>query len=319
MTDATPNGGRGAPTNQDLDDHVPNVRRGREARLGVFVIGGLLSFVIVLFMLTSPASLRGRYMINTIVNDAGGVRRGDPIQMRGVNIGRVNHFEMLQDGNVSMRLEIEGEWLIPTGSNSKLAAAGMFGGRTVEVIPTFAETFHAPGDTIPGEGGGAGGILGSMDELSGQAGTVLTQIETLLSEQTIGSVQGSARELETLLSSMSEVINEQRGELSGLTATLRRSAEGLEDAAAAGPDVARAIARADSIMTTLNQTSVSLDVTIASLRSILDKVDRGEGTLGKLVHATPLYDNMNASAVTLADLLTDLRENPNKYISLSIF
>ena len=319
MTDTTPNGGHGAPTPKELDDYVPNIRRGREARLGIFVIGGLLSFVTVLFMLTSPASLRGRYMINTVVTDAGGVRRGDPIQMRGVNIGRVNHFEMMADGSVSMRLEIEGEWLIPTGSSSKLAAAGLFGGRTVEVIPTFETTFHFPGDTIPGEGGSAAGILGSIDELSGQAGTVMTQIETLLSDQTIGSVQGSARELETLLSSMSEVINEQRGELSGLTATLRRSAEGLEGAAAAGPDLASAIARADSIMATLSQTSVALDGTIGSLRSILDKVDRGEGTLGRLVHDTALYDNMNASVVTLANLLAELKENPSKYVSLSIF
>ena len=72
-------------------------------------------------------------------------------------------------------------------------------------------------------------------------------------------------------------------------------------------------------MATLSQTSVALDGTIGSLRSILDKVDRGEGTLGRLVHDTELYDNMNASVVTLANLLAELKENPSKYVSLSIF
>jgi phospholipid/cholesterol/gamma-HCH transport system substrate-binding protein len=319
MTDQTPSGHRRTPTNQELDDFVPDARRGREARLGIFVIGGLLSFVVVLFMLTSPAALRGRYMIHTIVNDAGGVRKGDPIQMRGVNIGRVNRFEMRPDGNVLMRLEVEGKWGIPIGSSTRLAAAGMFGGRTVEVLPSDAADFHAPDDTIPGEGGSAGGILGSMDGLSDQAGSVMTQIETLLDDQTIGSVQGSARELETLLTSMSGVINEQRGALTELTASLRRSAEGLEGVAAAGPDVASAIARADSIMATLNETSVSLDGTIEGLRSIVDKIDRGEGTLGLLVQDSTLYTNMNASFVQFSELLADLKDNPGKYISLSIF
>ena len=40
----------------------------------------------------------------TAVTDAGGLRRGDPVQMRGVNIGRVVGFDMAPNG-VEIRLE----------------------------------------------------------------------------------------------------------------------------------------------------------------------------------------------------------------------
>ena len=40
-----------------------------------------------------------------MVPDAGGVRRGDPVQMRGVNIGRVVGFGMVPEG-VEIRLEL---------------------------------------------------------------------------------------------------------------------------------------------------------------------------------------------------------------------
>ena len=126
------------------------------------------------------------------------MRPGDPIQMRGVNIGEIDDFEMTADSLVIITLEIERGFQVPLGSTTRLGAVGMFGGRTVEVIPTLATTFHAEGDTIPGVGGRAGGVLGSMDELSGQAATVLTQMESFLNDQTIASVQGSASELESL-------------------------------------------------------------------------------------------------------------------------
>jgi len=319
MTDATPGGTRRAPSEQELADHVPLLSHGREARLGIFVIGGLLSFVVVLFMLTSPATMRGRYMLHTVVDDAGGVRRNDPIQMRGVNVGRLNKFRMRADGLVEMTLEIEGEWQVPVGSTARLGAAGMFGGRTVEIMPVLGNTYHEAGDTLPGIGGNAAGLLGSMDELSGQMGSVMTQVETLLSNETIGSVQGSARELEGLLNQMSGVIAEQRGAMRDLTASLKRSAEGLEGAAAAGPEIASAIARADSIMATLTDTGIALDATVASLQSILGSVERGEGTLGRLVHDETLYNNLNLSSERFAALLKDLQDNPKKYINISIF
>ncbi len=48
--------------------------------------------------------MRGRYMLVTTVENAGGVRRGDPVEMRGVIIGRINGFEMMADGRVAVRL-----------------------------------------------------------------------------------------------------------------------------------------------------------------------------------------------------------------------
>ena len=47
---------------------------------------------------TDAATFRGRYIITTFVPNAGGIRRGDPVQMRGVNIGRVTDFQMVPDG-----------------------------------------------------------------------------------------------------------------------------------------------------------------------------------------------------------------------------
>jgi phospholipid/cholesterol/gamma-HCH transport system substrate-binding protein len=305
-------------SDDELSKALPKNTGGREARVGIFVVFGMIAFVAVLFLLTDPATMRGRYMLVTTVEDAGGVRKGDPVQMRGVIIGRINGFEMMENGRVAVRLELEGQWKIPEGSRSQLGASGLFGGRTMEIVPSNQSNVHQPFDTLPGSDAGTG-LLGNAEELSVKADSILSSLQSLLNAGTVASVRGSAAELETLLTELSGVTREQRGTLKRLTESLANSAEGLEEAAAAGPDVARAIARADSAMAVLTETGRNLDLAASSLRTLLSRIERGEGTLGKLSTDDALYTNMNRAAESVAALVEDLKANPKKYISISIF
>ena len=105
MSDAT--SGPTRPTDEELLRSAPTGSGGKEAQVGVFVLVGLIAFLVVLFWMTDPATLRGRYMLVTEVSHAGGVRKGDPIQMQGINIGRVNKFEMLGDERDVVRVDAE--------------------------------------------------------------------------------------------------------------------------------------------------------------------------------------------------------------------
>jgi phospholipid/cholesterol/gamma-HCH transport system substrate-binding protein len=311
--------GRPQASDAEMAAATPRGTGGKEAQVGVFVIAGLITFIIVLFWMTDPATFRGRYMLVTEVSNAGGVRSGDPIQMQGVNIGRVHGFEMLADTRVFITMEIEGEWEVPVGSTTVMGEAGLFGGRVLDIERGSGPGYYSDFDTIPGVGASGGGLLGSVDELSARAQSVLESLDAMLSEETVGSVQGTARELESLLSELSAVTREQRGSLSDLTATLNEAAEGLASASAAGPDIASAVARADSAMVMLNRTTESLDGAVASLGEILGRMERGEGTLGRLSTDETLYVSLNGAAASLNALLEDLQANPKKYINISIF
>jgi len=135
--------GREGASDEEILAATPRSSGGKEAQVGVFVLVGLVSFILVLFWMTDPATLRGRYMLVTEVDHAGGVRSGDPIQMQGVNVGRVHDFEMLGDERVVITMEIEGEWRIPVGSRTVMGEAGLFGGRALEIVREFE---RAPAD-----------------------------------------------------------------------------------------------------------------------------------------------------------------------------
>src|SRR5881397_2977537 len=129
------------PRDRDEEDvPPPPVTRGRDRAfwVGVFVIFGILAVLLSLFTFTDAALFRGRYIVTTYVPDAGGIRRGDPVQLRGVNIGRVQRFRISHD-QVAVRLEIEGEYKIPADSKVMLKSAGIVGGTVADIIPGVSD------------------------------------------------------------------------------------------------------------------------------------------------------------------------------------
>lgn len=307
------------PDERELARAVPRDTGARHIRVGIFVVLGLISFLTVLFLMTDPAGFRGRYMLVTELTDAGGVRRGDPVQMRGVIIGRVSGFEMTSAGQVALTLELYDEWQVPQGSVVTLAEAGVFGGRTVEVLPGDGSQVLAAWDTIPGDDSG-GGIFETVGELGAEAEVIMERIEMLLDTTTVRSVQGSTQAIEGLARELRAVVANQRDEMARMTSSLARAAEGLEATAGeAGPDLASAAARADSLLSQMESTTSQLDAVLASLDTVMGRMARGEGTLGRLSQDEALWDNTNTALASLNELLVDIRENPGRYVKIEIF
>src|SRR5207248_4391495 len=77
--------------------------------------------------------------------------------------------------------------------------------------------------------------------------------------------------------------------------------------------------RLDTLSTNLTQLTGRLADATGSLKGLLDKMDRGEGTLGKVATDTVLYKNLNATLKSLSELLTDLKERPGRYLTVKVF
>jgi phospholipid/cholesterol/gamma-HCH transport system substrate-binding protein len=314
-------GGNGATVaetqrTQELLRAAPRPTARREIRVGLFVLVGAVLVVIALFTLTDVTAMRNRYMATTTVPDASGIRRGDPVQMLGVNIGRVRGFEIGASG-VAVRLELQKAYPVPTDSRVVLASGGLLGGTVAEVIPGSSSQVLRAGGILPGVSGGPG-IMETAGDLGIRADDVLLRVQSMLSEQTVGAVGSSALELQRMLAEMSALAAQQRTELAALTASLRRSAAGVESATSA-PELTASIARLDGMTQQLDATIASMGRTSTSLESVIGRMERGEGTLGRLSRDEELYRNLSEAAFNLNALATDIRENPRRYINVRVF
>jgi len=309
-------------TEKPLPQPPPSRGKHREAWVGLFVVAGILATVILLAVMTDAALFRGRYIVTTNVPNAGGIRKGDPVQMKGVAIGRIIGFGIGQN-DVDVRLEIEGEYKIPKDSRVEVKAAGLLGGMVAEVIPGSSPEKAVWGDRIAGASGI--GLFDKMDTLAGEADKVAVKVQNLLSDETVKDLQSGASGARQSLESLQAILKEQRGELRALTASLKRSAEGMEKVTT-GPELERTVKRVDELVQRLDGTVGTLDKSSKSLESILARMDRGEGTLGKLSTDDTLYKNaseatanLNKATQELNKLLADFQAHPRKYINLKVF
>jgi phospholipid/cholesterol/gamma-HCH transport system substrate-binding protein len=295
----------------------------REVQVGIFVLGGILAVLAALFILTDPGMFRGRYIVSTVVRDAGGIRLRDPVQLTGVNIGRVSDLKLVP-GGVKMSLEVEGKYTFPKDSRVRLTAKGLLGDIVADVLPGRSREPAGNGEVLraaeedTGLSGTATELAGTAKTVGGKADTLLTRANLLLSQETIGSVHASTRELQDMLAALSALAADQRVQLSALSASLRRSAAGVENATTR-PELIRAIARTDSLTAKLDAATGQLQAASTSLAVVTGRMERGEGTLGKLSKDDALYTNLNSAVANLNQLTTDIRANPRKYLSVSVF
>lgn len=297
--------------------------------VGVFLILGMICILAALFILTDAAIFRGRYIVSTSVPDAGGIRRGDPVQMLGVNIGRVQRFKIDPKG-VEIRLELQGEYDVPADSTVLLKSSGLLGGMVAEIVPGKSTQALKGGDTLPGRTDAQ--MMDAVNKIAGEAEQVLVRVQTVLSDENIESIGSTTRNLDAgsaqmrkLLADVNVAVNDQRRELRTLSASLQRSAEGFEKVAT-GPELERTLKNVDAATARMNAVMASLEKTSATVETVMGRLERGEGTAGKLMRDEELYRNMNAAmlnmnqaTVNINKLSEEVRRNPQKYLKLSVF
>lgn len=299
----------------DLLAALPARTAKREVRVGLFVLLGIITFLTALFTLTDVGTFRGRYYATTVIENAGGMRNGDPVQMRGVNIGRVTDFRMVPDG-VAVTLEIYNRYEIPEDSQVAIRSAGLLGGVVVDVVPGESAERVSRNQILPGSV--ETDILASAGSIGEQAELVLDRASDLLSTNNIGALGASAADLQRLLNDLSALAAQQREEVASLTQSLRRSSEAVERTTT-GPELERVVTNLDATLIRLEESSRTLAGASGSLDLILGRLERGEGTLGRLTTDDALYENLNAAAVALESLMSDIQEDPRKYLNIRVF
>lgn len=293
-------------------------RRTREVWIGLFVLLGVSAGLFLVFLMTEPAMFRGRYLVTTYVRDAGGIRDGDPVRMKGVSIGRVNGFDIdVEHDRVAVRLELErGSYRVPRDSRVELRTRSIYGEMVAVIEPGQSREELRNGDVVPGRL--VRDVFSGGPDLARKAQDVVTRMQALLSDQTLSDVESSTADLSRLLRQLNALATEQRTELAALTASLRRTAAAAEDLTT-GPELEAALQRTNATLARLQSAVESLDRSSSSLEVVLGRVERGEGSLGRLLRDDTLYDNFNDALRNASDLAADIRERPGRYVKVSVF
>lgn len=291
----------------------------REVAVGALVIVGFALFTGFMFWLTGRSIVSHAVPVAVLFKTVSGLREGDPVRVSGVKKGRVGTVRLERVGRVIVTLELEPEVRPHRGAKAAVVAADFLGAKFVDYDPGPLEApTLAKGESIAGV---------TEEQFSDVAQRAATSAEELIAKVNKGldAAQLGADIHNTLIATqkgMNALTLATTGPAVQQTQTTLRALEHVMtrlDTLLGNAGVATEGKRLDTLSVNLTQLTARLADATGSLKLLLDKMSKGEGTLGKLASDTLLYDNLNATLKSLTALLTDLRERPGRYLTVKVF
>ena len=323
------------------------------------VVVGMVIVAAVIVLIGGTLWLQGaRFAATTIVvqagfREVGQLRPGNDVKLRGVSVGRVESIAVTEAGDaVLVTLRIDQDLVLPEDPVVLLSPESMFGDWQAEFAPRSQNPrieFHDLGDpeVLPGY------AIPDISQLTLQAeriannlNSITDRIEVAFTEETANNIREAIDNIEEVSQTLNELVQQQGQAVTEVTEEVRRTAE---EVGAAAESARMAFETMDSAMATGDMVGLMSDarVTVANLRTVSDelaassdglvatvvqadsalssvariaaRVERGEGSLGRLLVDSTFAVEAENLLRTLDLLLQDFQENPKKYVRLSIF
>lgn len=293
------------------------MKRRDEVAVGILLTVALIILVLGTLWLMRGGLSRG-YPLHTRFAWGQNLKQGQPVMLAGVTIGVVTEVQLNPAGVLDVDLSIRKKYRVPRTSVAEVYPVGIFGDVAVALKPQGPNPVSfQPGDTIPSRAATSG-----LDVLQARADTVMQSLGRITHAMEADFVQaGALRDMRQaigaanrLMEQMQTIAAEQNRNLTATMTNLRRATGALDSAQLAGTlaNVRTAAANSDSLMQRLSSNTTQL-------QALLARLERGEGTAGKLLTDTLLYRDARNLMMRVDSLVSDLQRNPRKYFNLTIF
>ncbi len=267
-----------------------------------------------------------------------GLTTSASVTVNGFQVGLVDDIELLpgHKGQIKVTISIRQEIKIPKGSVARIYSMDLMGTKGIELIFSETDNIHKPEETLKDD------IEKSLrEEVSYQMIPLKNQVEGLIGEiqdaieiisyifnqetrdnleksfesirNTFSHLESSAITLDTLFLTQEKRLNDIFANVASITTNIRKSNEQISNIINNISGITDSLA-VSNIANTINEANNAIE----NFNSIVEKINKGEGTLGALLHDDKLYYDLDNAAKSLDKLLIDLRLNPKKYINFSV-
>ncbi len=281
-------------------------KRSIEIRVGIFVVVCLVFLGALIWKLGKyePLTRKG-YEIKVVFSNVGGIVKDASVLYGGIKVGSVRDISLDQAGQLKIHVKLDIFQTVRIRNDAKFVInqSGLLGDRYVDIIPQSATAeFLKPGDIVEGSTSVdlSEAIHSVVDVLHLAAGTIarvdraIQRIdETVLSRQSLEHIDSSLANIDAASSnavaltlSVRGVVDENRGKVDNTLTKFSDAADNLNQTSRKIDQVVTA--NQDDIRTATKQLAESA----GRLNDILAKLEKGEGTAGKLLVDPTLHDEI---------------------------
>lgn len=259
-----------------------------------------------------------------------GLMVSNQVMVNGIEVGKVKKVEIqpAKANKILVTLRLSQDILIPDKTVAVLSDGALLGGKIIrlrlEGKGNLPEDSFLKGETEVGVTAllkeraipviaNADSLLVSFRQISHKFDHTGTYLNTLLktSNETVSNINGS----------VNGIVTDNRANIAQISANMKiLSSDLMETEKQLRPLLTKFNTVADSLNALkLGKTLKEVDATVLSLKKIVQGIERGEGSAGKLIKNDSLYLGLNKTLVDLDKLLLDFRLQPKRYIGISVF
>ncbi len=299
-----------------------------DVKVGLFIIFG---FAALLYLSMNIGDIpfiskKAENSFYIYFNTVTGIGKKTNVLMQGVKIGEVGEVK-LEKRKVRLTIFLDKPVNIPVDSIGTIQGAGLLGDRHLNIQPGMSDKFIGKGDTMAysvdptnidtimsklssalddvkkfskglgalfDEGGivglfGEGGLLGEggkltdiMDRIDEASGLIVAMLK-----ENRENLKAGVGNVKNVSAHLDEILLENRGNIKESVNNIRNVTAKLEDVIGDNRENFK------DTLANLKSGSAKLDTLMVSLNRVMDKVEKGEGTIGKLVQEDTVYDNLN--------------------------
>lgn len=310
----------------------------REAKLALTALAAVFILVWGINFLKGSSLFESKSTFYGVYDSVEGLKVSSGVIYRGYQVGQVISIQFTGErfDRVLVKFSVDKGLELPSNTLAMIQSADLMGSKVVALVPGDSHVFAVSGDTLRSqvERGLMEQVSQQMlplkqkaERLLGSLDSVMLIVQGLFNEETkknlsnsFGSIdrtlrnlEGASGNLDTLIQGESARISSILQDVNSITGNLRNNNEEISNI------LGNVSAISDSLrQASLHQTLMSLDYILATTDSIMNKINRGEGTIGALLNDNDLYYNLNQVSENLNRLLVEFRYNPKRFINLSL-
>jgi phospholipid/cholesterol/gamma-HCH transport system substrate-binding protein len=298
-----------------------------EARIGVGVLAAAVIFIAGVVYLRGIDLRSKQYSLRVFYRNVNGLKEGDAVTVAGLAIGRVESMWLVGRG-IGVSLSIQTKVHLPKDSKAILKSETIMGGKFIEITPGTDSLMLANGDSLTGlYEADLSELTATLSPITSNVLGILENVNSTFDEPTRRRIQKIVLDLERSSSVLQEAIRNggksadvSFAEVSAFAKDMSRFARTLDTIALAERlNIDTSVTSFAQWSRNMERVSTKMEIATESLNSVLGRIQNGEGTLGKLVQDDRLYNHMDSLSMNLNLLVKDLRENPGRYVKLSLF
>ncbi len=303
-----------------------------QVKVGIFALVTIVIFVVGFYFLKGIDLFERKNSYYAIYERVDNLYKSSLVEINGYPVGRVGDMKRNhENGQIVVRLDLEKDFRIPKSDSTTavLISTDFLGTKKIKLVFGRSAEFYDDGDTINTYfkkdlteqlGGQIDPIMSDVQRLVPTLDSTVFAIKQLFNENnpksvytTLGEVNVALAKINLILAANEMTIKAALKNLESITGNIEKNNAGIT----------RIINNAASITDTIQQANLkqtigNLNNTIGELKGLLNEVNSGKGTLGKIVKSEQLYTHVDSAVNSLNVLLKDVKARPYRYINISV-